>query len=82
MAGSALICRRGRPFLPLGALLFVGSDALLSLGLFERGASAGSRLVWPLYALAQMAIAFGWIGGGSTPGSPRSTPGRGSALGA
>jgi uncharacterized membrane protein YhhN len=64
MAGSALICRRGRPWLPLGALLFVGSDALLSLELFGRGVAGGRFLVWPLYAAAQMLIAFGWIGGG------------------
>ncbi len=63
MAGAALICRRGRPWVPFGAMLFVASDALLSLELFGRNPSGANRLVWPLYAAAQWAIAIGWIGG-------------------
>lgn len=74
MAGSALVCRRGRPWVPLGAILFVASDALLSLGLFGRGFAGGRLLVWPLYAAAQMAIAWGWIGGGRRPGAAPSEP--------
>lgn len=64
MAGTALLSRRGRPWLPAGALAFVVSDALLSFQLFGSGAAGGGRLlVWPLYAAGQFAIAIGWIFG-------------------
>ena len=70
MAGSAVVCRRGRPWVPLGALLFLVSDALLSFGLFG-AATESSRLVWPLYAGGQIAIACGWIFRGGERESPR-----------
>jgi uncharacterized membrane protein YhhN len=63
MAGCALVCRRGRPWVPAGALLYVASDALLSLELFGRGAGAARWSVWPLYVAAQLAIAWGWCFG-------------------
>jgi uncharacterized membrane protein YhhN len=63
MAGSALHCRRGRPWVPLGAAFYVASDVLLSLELFGAGVGALRLLVWPLYASAQLAITFGWCFG-------------------
>lgn len=60
MAGSALLCRRGRPWVPVGALCYVASDALLSLELFGRGTGGARWLIWPLYVAAQLAITFGW----------------------
>ena len=74
MAGSALVCRRGRPWVSLGAILFVASDALLSLGLFGSGVAGGRLLVWPLYVTAQLAIAWGWLGGGRAPSAAPSEP--------
>jgi uncharacterized membrane protein YhhN len=61
MAGSALLCRRGRPVLQSGAVLFVLSDSLLALGKFG-GVALASSFVWPLYVAAQGAIALGWLG--------------------
>jgi len=63
MAGCALLSRRGRPWVPAGALLYVASDALLSLELFGRGGGGARWAVWPLYAAAQLAIAWGWCFG-------------------
>jgi uncharacterized membrane protein YhhN len=63
MAGSALVCRRGRPWVPAGAVLYVASDALLSLELFGRGAGGAGWSVWPLYVAAQLAIVRGWCFG-------------------
>ena len=65
MAGSALNVDRARRWVASGALLYVASDALLSLDLFGRGAGDARHLTWPLYAAAQLAIAWGWIGGGN-----------------
>jgi uncharacterized membrane protein YhhN len=74
MAGSALLSRRGRPWIPAGALLFVASDALLAFGMFGRLPSGASRLVWPLYVIAQLMIALGWIARGAERGSARAWP--------
>jgi uncharacterized membrane protein YhhN len=66
MAGCAIVCRRGRPLVPLGALAYLASDALLALELFGRGFAAGRALVWPLYVAAQLAVALGWMGASAT----------------
>jgi hypothetical protein len=55
---------------PAGGILYVISDALLSLTLFDGGANSAARLVWPLYAGAQIAIAWGWISGGRAARAP------------
>jgi uncharacterized membrane protein YhhN len=60
MGGAAWWCGHGRPWVPLGATLFVFSDALLGLELFAGGAPGGRALVWPLYVTGQVAIATGW----------------------
>jgi uncharacterized membrane protein YhhN len=65
MGGAACLSRHGRPWVPLGALLFVLSDALLSLQLFAAGVAGGRLAVWPLYVLGQGAIAWGWLTGSS-----------------
>jgi uncharacterized membrane protein YhhN len=67
MAGSALLVRRGRPWVPAGGLLFVASDALLALELFARGGRTSSAWIWPLYVAAQLALTLGWIYGGEEP---------------
>jgi len=61
MATTALWSGRGQPWVGLGGLLFVASDALLSMELFLGGMTPGRLLVWPLYALAQLAIVLGWL---------------------
>jgi uncharacterized membrane protein YhhN len=66
MSGSAQLSRRGRPWLPLGGILFMISDALLALDRFG-STSAGSRLVWPLYVAALAMFVFGWLHGSEEP---------------
>ncbi len=66
MAGMAQVARRGQPWVALGAIAFVLSDALLALGRF-RHLAAGDALVWPLYAAAQLAITLGWLYGSVAP---------------
>lgn len=64
MSGAAWWTRPGRPWVPLGATLFVLSDALLGLELFAGGVPGGRQLVWPLYFAGQASIAWGWGGAG------------------
>ncbi len=61
MAATAQLCRRGRPWLALGALCYVASDALLGLRLFAGTFAGSSAFVWPLYCAAQLCIALGWL---------------------
>jgi len=62
MAAFAQVARRGAPWLALGALLFVLSDALLALDLFA-GPLPGARwAVWPAYWSAQATITLAWLG--------------------
>lgn len=69
MSGAAWMCGRGRPWLPLGATLFLLSDALLALQLFAGGIAGGRLAVWPLYVLGQGLIAWGWMTDESPAGS-------------
>lgn len=69
MCGAAWLCRHGRPWVPLGATLFLASDALLSLQLFAGGVPGGRLAVWPLYVAGQGLIAWGWLRGGQEPGA-------------
>jgi len=66
MAGLAQLSRRGRPWVPLGGLIFVASDALLGSGRFLHARAAGG-LVWPLYIAAQLTLAGGWRFGTDEP---------------
>jgi uncharacterized membrane protein YhhN len=61
MAALAQVTGRGRPWVALGALAYVASDALLALHLFGGSVPAGRALVWPLYWGGQAAIALGWL---------------------
>ncbi len=64
MAGSAQLVSRGRPWVPLGALLFVLSDGLLAVQRFA-GDPIGRSWVWPLYVAAQALIVYGWTRAGT-----------------
>jgi len=76
MTGAAWLCRRGRPGVPVGAALFLASDALLAFELFGEGLPGGRLAVWPLYFAGQALIAWGWLrdeggrhrGSGAGPG--------------
>lgn len=63
MAALAQLSDRGQPWVAVGALAFVVSDALLGLDRFGGGLPAVGALVWPLYWGGQTAIALGWLGG-------------------
>jgi uncharacterized membrane protein YhhN len=61
MAASAQTCRRGQPWVWLGALLFLISDLLLAFALFGGGTVFGRVWVWPTYWTAQVLLALGWL---------------------
>jgi uncharacterized membrane protein YhhN len=63
MAALALVSGRGQPWVALGALAFVLSDALLGMQMFGLAAGLGRGLTWPLYWGGQLAIALGWLAG-------------------
>lgn len=64
MAALAQVAGRGQPWVAVGALAFVASDALLGLDRFGGGLPAVRAVVWPLYWGGQAAIALGWLAGG------------------
>ena len=68
MVAAAWWVGRGRPWVPIGASLFLLSDALLGLELFAGGAPGGRALIWPLYVGGQVAIAAGWTRPVEAPG--------------
>ncbi|MDG3007389.1 lysoplasmalogenase [Paludisphaera mucosa] len=58
----ALLGRWRRPWVVLGTLLFLASDACLGLRLFGPSTLHGAGLaVWPTYAAAQFLIATGYV---------------------
>jgi uncharacterized membrane protein YhhN len=61
MAAVAQLTARGRPWVPLGALLFVASDSVLALDRFVGPLEAARWIVWPAYWLGQAAIVLGWL---------------------
>lgn len=73
MAAFALVTGRGQPWVALGALAYVLSDALLGAQMFGLTGGLGRGLTWPLYWGGQLAMAIGWLAGrepeaaGTTP---------------
>jgi hypothetical protein len=58
MTVSATLAGFARPFVLLGALLFLISDSLLAAG-FKLRAPLEAFLIWPTYYVGQYAIAMG-----------------------
>ncbi len=61
MASLTLLAARRSPMLPLGGLAFVASDAMIGIDRFLAGFSASAYAIWFTYAIAQVAIATGFL---------------------
>lgn len=59
MASFALCARTPGPQVAAGALVFVASDALIGIDRFLGAFSGVDYFIWFLYAIAQLAMAFG-----------------------
>jgi uncharacterized membrane protein YhhN len=59
MTVSAILAGLSRPFVCVGAILFMISDSLLAAARFKTGWLPAAYLVWPLYYLGQYGIAIG-----------------------
>ena len=61
MTVSAILAGFSRPFVWIGALLFLTSDSLIAAGAFRLSWFKGLALVWPTYYLGQYGIAIGFL---------------------
>jgi uncharacterized membrane protein YhhN len=50
-----------RPFVWIGALLFLISDSLLAAGRFKTSLPLAAVLIWPTYYLGQYGITMGFL---------------------
>lgn len=60
MTITALLGKWNGPWVTLGALLFIFSDVLIGLRMFQ-GEKTLAFLIWPTYAAAQVMIPVGWL---------------------
>jgi uncharacterized membrane protein YhhN len=61
MAVAAILAGFSRPFVWIGAILFMLSDSLIAAARFMTGWSPASYLIWPTYYLGQYGIAIGFL---------------------
>ena len=61
MTVSAVLASFSRPFIVIGALLFLVSDSLIAVARFKAGWIATGYLIWPAYYLGQYGIAVGFL---------------------
>lgn len=61
MAVSAILAGFPRPFVWIGAVLFMISDSLIAAARFKTGWSLAAYLIWPTYYLGQYGIAIGFL---------------------
>ena len=62
MTMSAILAGFSRPFVWIGALLFLFSDSLLAAGRFKVALPVAAFLIWPTYYLGQYGITMGLLG--------------------
>jgi uncharacterized membrane protein YhhN len=62
MTVAAILAGFSRPFVCVGAVLFLISDSLLAAGAFKLSSSRALALIWPTYYLGQYGIAIGFLG--------------------
>jgi len=61
MVISAILAGFARPYVVIGALLFLISDSLIAAGRFRMSAPLAALLIWPTYYLGQYGIAIGYL---------------------
>jgi uncharacterized membrane protein YhhN len=61
MTLSAILAGFSRPFVWIGAMLFMISDSLIAAGRFRTGWSWAMWLIWPTYYLGQYGLAIGFL---------------------
>lgn len=61
MTVSTILAGFARPFVWIGAILFMISDSLIVAAGFKRGWSLAAYLIWPTYYLGQYGIAIGFL---------------------
>jgi uncharacterized membrane protein YhhN len=61
MTVSAILAGFARPYVWVGAMLFVLSDSLIAAGRFKMPLPLAAYLIWPAYYLGQYAIAIGFL---------------------
>jgi len=61
MTVSTILAGFSRPFVWIGALLFLISDSLIAAGRFRMAVPLAALLIWPTYYLAQYGIAIGFL---------------------
>lgn len=61
MTISTILAGFSRPFVVLGAILFMISDSLIAVARFNPGGPLAAYLIWPTYYLGQYGIAIGFL---------------------
>jgi uncharacterized membrane protein YhhN len=61
MAVSAIIAGFSRPFVWIGAILFLIADSLIAVARFKTGWTPAAYLIWPTYYLGQYGITVGFL---------------------
>jgi uncharacterized membrane protein YhhN len=61
MTVSTILAGFARPFVLMGAILFMISDSLIAAARFKTGWSVAAYLIWPTYYLGQYGIAIGFL---------------------
>jgi uncharacterized membrane protein YhhN len=61
MTVSAILAGFSRPYVLIGALLFMLSDSLIAAARFKAGWAPAAYLVWPTYYLGQYGISVGFL---------------------
>ena len=61
MTVSAILAGFSRPYVLIGALLFMISDSLIAAARFKTGWTPAVYLVWPTYYLGQYGISVGYL---------------------
>ncbi|HEX5085610.1 MAG TPA: lysoplasmalogenase [Blastocatellia bacterium] len=61
MVVSAILAGFSRPWICIGAILFLISDSILAVNKFKSPVPMGGYLVWATYYLAQYGIAIGFL---------------------
>jgi len=71
MAVTTIFAGFSRPFVCIGAILFMISDSLIAAARFKTGWAPASYLIWPTYYLGQYRIAIGFLREGRRRRGPR-----------
>jgi uncharacterized membrane protein YhhN len=61
MAVSTIFAGFSKPYVWLGAVLFMLSDSMIAVGRFKTGVPASEYLIWATYYLGQYGIAMGFL---------------------